>query len=543
MNRLDLRAWMPRPLRIRGVFFGAIGVVAATFLLLPGAGTYALWNGAATAKAGSVTAGTVSVSESIAQPFDTVFQTGHTATTGAVLVTNTGNVAATLAVSVRLATGSSTALASAITVAWWPVTSVSQCTPTAMVPSGAFTGTLAALAAAAPSTTSLAVGGTQPYCLRESMNPAFASGIASGSAVRLVIGATATAGTVWTSSATVTVSQSFVDDIAPTAVTGLSAQTTATNPVALTWTAATDNVGVTSYDVYRSGTTAAIGSTASTAFTDSGAAAGASYTYTVYARDAVGLTSPAASLFVDRTAPTQPSLTLTGTTSTSATLSFGSTDNVAVTKYTVYRDGTVIATLPATTTSYTDTALPAGVHSYTVKAADAAGNISLPSTSVSATGSYRSGSWYQIVNAASGQCVTSVSPIVDGSALTQSACSSTVNDAQAWLVVTSGSGVTVTSALPTPASNQYLWAGARSAPVTVSASGPATDGSTLWTFTQQADGSFSLSNTITGNGVNGNGNKTTTLCVMAAAAGGGQVTTATCAPGTSQSFFLRAVTP
>ena len=70
----------------------------------------------------------------------------------------------------------------------------------------------------------------------------------------------------------------------------------------LSWAAATDNVGVVGYDVYRSGAAAPIGSTSSTTFTDDGAAADTEYTYSVVARDAVGLTSPAATLVVGPTA-------------------------------------------------------------------------------------------------------------------------------------------------------------------------------------------------------------------------------------------------
>ena len=61
-----------------------------------------------------------------------------------------------------------------------------------------------------------------------------------------------------------------------------------------------------------------------------------------------------------------------------------STDNVGVTGYKVYRNGTQIAT--ATTTSYSNTGLAASTaYTYTVSAYDAAGNVSGQSASVSAT--------------------------------------------------------------------------------------------------------------------------------------------------------------
>ncbi|MFD5560030.1 glycoside hydrolase family 6 protein [Kitasatospora griseola] len=88
------------------------------------------------------------------------------------------------------------------------------------------------------------------------------------------------------------------DTTAPTAPTGLAATTTA-NSVALTWSAATDNVGVTGYDVYRGG--ALVGSTASTSYTDTGLTASTAYSYTVKARDAAGNVSPASAALVATT--------------------------------------------------------------------------------------------------------------------------------------------------------------------------------------------------------------------------------------------------
>ncbi|MFD7640442.1 glycoside hydrolase family 6 protein [Kitasatospora sp. NPDC059795] len=88
------------------------------------------------------------------------------------------------------------------------------------------------------------------------------------------------------------------DTTAPTAPTGLAATTTA-GSVALTWSASTDNVGVTGYDVYR-GTTL-VGSTAGTSYTDTGLSASTAYSYTVKARDAAGNVSAASAALVATT--------------------------------------------------------------------------------------------------------------------------------------------------------------------------------------------------------------------------------------------------
>ncbi len=85
--------------------------------------------------------------------------------------------------------------------------------------------------------------------------------------------------------------------------------------VALSWSAATDNVGVTQYAVYRSTSAGFTPNVANriaqplgTSYTDIGLAAG-TYFYRVAARDAVGNIGPAAAeasatATVDTTAPT-----------------------------------------------------------------------------------------------------------------------------------------------------------------------------------------------------------------------------------------------
>ncbi|MBP2473353.1 hypothetical protein JOF53_002225 [Crossiella equi] len=71
----------------------------------------------------------------------------------------------------------------------------------------------------------------------------------------------------------------------PTAPTGLTATATA-DTVSLSWTASTDNVGVTGYDVLRDGNL--VGSATSTSFTDTGLTSGTTFRYTTRARDAAG---------------------------------------------------------------------------------------------------------------------------------------------------------------------------------------------------------------------------------------------------------------
>jgi glucose/arabinose dehydrogenase len=101
----------------------------------------------------------------------------------------------------------------------------------------------------------------------------------------LYVNARDAAGNVSQASATlpVTVPQCSSDTQAPTVPTGLTASATGTS-VALKWNAATDNVGVVAYDVYRNGTK--IGSTAALTYTENALAANTTYRYAVTARDA-----------------------------------------------------------------------------------------------------------------------------------------------------------------------------------------------------------------------------------------------------------------
>ncbi|WP_245874017.1 cellulase family glycosylhydrolase [Streptomyces phaeoluteigriseus] len=90
----------------------------------------------------------------------------------------------------------------------------------------------------------------------------------------------------------------------------------------------------------------------------------------------------------DTQEPTVPTgLAGTVKTSTSVTLSWtASTDNTRVTGYDVYRGTTKVNAAPLTGTTYTDAGLsPSTAYSYTVRARDAAGNVSAPSAALNVT--------------------------------------------------------------------------------------------------------------------------------------------------------------
>lgn len=183
------------------------------------------------------------------------------------------------------------------------------------------------------------------------------------------------------------------DTAKPSVPGGLAISGRTVNSVALSWNASSDNVGVAGYRIYRGGTE--VGTSRSTAFTNTGLAANTSYSFTVAAYDAAGnvsAQSPAVTAktaaAADTAAPTAPSnLKAAAVSATQVNISWNaSTDNTGVTGYLVQRDGVTIAQLGGSTLSYNDTGrLPLTSYAYVVRAVDAAGNTSPGSNIASAT--------------------------------------------------------------------------------------------------------------------------------------------------------------
>ncbi|WP_269242958.1 endonuclease [Flavobacterium limnophilum] len=182
------------------------------------------------------------------------------------------------------------------------------------------------------------------------------------------------------------------DTQAPTAASNLAVTGTTSSTVSLSWTAGTDNVAVTSYDVYMNGAlkTSVSGLTA----TITGLSASTTYSFYVIAKDAAVNSSPASntvngttSVFVPDTQNPTPatSLTVTSTLSTKVSLSWiAGTDNFGITAYDVYVNGVfnssvtgTVATISGLTASTT--------YSFYVIARDAANNSSVASNSVDGT--------------------------------------------------------------------------------------------------------------------------------------------------------------
>ncbi|MGO4301575.1 LamG-like jellyroll fold domain-containing protein [Leifsonia sp. RAF41] len=197
-----------------------------------------------------------------------------------------------------------------------------------------------------------------------------------------------------------------VDAAPPTVPTGVTA-VAAGLAADISWTASTDNVGVTGYALYRGSDAGFVPGAdtliqpniAATTYHDAPLSEGTWY-YKVTARDAAGNVSGASSaasvviVAPDATPPSVPTgLTATVDASHNVDLVWNaSTDNVGVTGYLVYRGTTAGFTADdtsrignVTSTNFTDTARPQGTWYYKVAATDGSSNVSGASTAASAT--------------------------------------------------------------------------------------------------------------------------------------------------------------
>ncbi len=203
-----------------------------------------------------------------------------------------------------------------------------------------------------------------------------------------------------TTTTTTTTPSPAPDTTPPTGPSSLSSSATSVSQINLSWPAATDNVGVSSYILTRNGTQIYTGTALS--FSDTGLTASTSYTYKVIAKDTVGNPStgatatgttqaapsptPTPTPTLDTTKPSQPTNTkgsiefdaLKFTYFTNLTWS-PSYDNSGVTSYEVKRNSVSLGT--TTTPNFKDYSLePNILYTYDIYARDAAGNVSLPGT-------------------------------------------------------------------------------------------------------------------------------------------------------------------
>ena len=150
----------------------------------------------------------------------------------------------------------------------------------------------------------------------------------------------------------------------------------------LNWTASTDNIGVTGYDVYQDNVL--IGNSTGTSYSVLNLIGSTSYNFHVIAKDAAGNESIASNTInittldpPDVTPPSIPgNLSASNTTYNSTDLSWdASTDNVGVTGYDIYQDGIFVTNSVNTNDQITGLS-PSTNYMFYVVARDAAGNTS-----------------------------------------------------------------------------------------------------------------------------------------------------------------------
>lgn len=195
----------------------------------------------------------------------------------------------------------------------------------------------------------------------------------------------------FTITANATVTATFNDTQVPTAPTGLTAAVASSTQISLTWTASTDNVGVTGYRVERcQGASctnfAQIATPTGASFNNTGLTAGTTYRYRVRAADAAGNLSAysnivsATTTASDTTPPTISNVAAGSITSSGATITWttneASDTQVEYGTTTAYGNSTTLNTAMVTSHSATLSGLSAStLYHYRVKSRDAAGNL------------------------------------------------------------------------------------------------------------------------------------------------------------------------
>jgi endoglucanase len=263
------------------------------------------------------------------------------------------------------------ASASQINLAWSAVTAPAACTVSYSVYRGTTSGFT-------PSTSNRVATGLT--------SASFAStGLSGSTTYYYLVQAVDAAGSSSSSAQASATTQTAPDTQAPSAPSALTTGAITSTTVALTWTASTDNVGVISYTIFAGSTP--IGASSSAAATVANLTPGTTYTFTVKARDVAGNVSVASNAVVVTTItetpggepPSPPTNLVWAASGMTVTLSWQpATDDVGVVAYDLYYGSFYLGSFGETTLALIG--FKSGTpYVFTVKARDAAGNVSVAS--------------------------------------------------------------------------------------------------------------------------------------------------------------------
>lgn len=204
----------------------------------------------------------------------------------------------------------------------------------------------------------------------------------AGDHIYIIVATDAAGNTTQSGSYTVTVpvtADNETDIDPPSAATNITLTSSGAS-ITITWNSATDNVGISGYNIRRDGTL--ISSTSSLTFMDNNLAPG-SYTYNIESIDLAGNTTSSTDLPFTLLANNETdNVSPSGVSNISYQINnnnllftwTAASDNVAVTSYTIYRDGVSVGN--TTNTTFLDLNVPVGARNYTIDAFDAANNSS-----------------------------------------------------------------------------------------------------------------------------------------------------------------------
>ena len=181
---------------------------------------------------------------------------------------------------------------------------------------------------------------------------------------------------------------------APTAPGNVTASAITPSTLTLTWTASSDNIAVSGYDVYQNNLKINSTNITTNSYNVAGLAPATLYNFYVVAKDAAGNTTASSSITATTTGPadTQPPSVPSNLYTNNVGQSFfrllwnASTDNVGVAGYDVYLNSARVNTSLVNTTSYMVTGLmPGTTYALYVIAFDASGNASTASSVLNVT--------------------------------------------------------------------------------------------------------------------------------------------------------------